>query len=137
MSADVGKVRREHAEEQAKERGCVIVEPKPNELFLDIDSAEEMAYFEKQIRRVAVRWKLTWTASESPSGKMGRYHVYVTFFDRELDHWQRIALQAVLGSDRIRELISVHRLLDGDAAPTLFFEKPEAVRLRAMENPKP
>jgi hypothetical protein len=137
VSADIGKVRRDVAEEQAKARGCVIIEPKPNELFLDIDSADDMAYFEKQIKRVAVRWKCTWTASESPGGKMGRYHVYVTFFDRELDHWQRIALQAVLGSDRVRELISVQRLLDGDAAPTLFFEKPEQVRLRAMESPVP
>jgi len=128
VSADTGKTRRETAEEQAKQKGCVIVEPKPNELFIDIDSADDYAYFEKQIKRVAMRWPCTWRASKSPSGKPGRYHVVVEFAanelgERTLDAWQRIALQAVLGSDRVREIISVQRLLDGDPTPTLFFEK--------------
>lgn len=125
MSADAGKVRRDFAEHQAREKSCVIVEPKPNELFIDIDFEEELEYFKRQIKRVELRWPCTWRAQSSPSGKPGRYHVYVAFIDRELDHWQRIALQAVLGSDRIRELISVQRLLDDDVQPTLFFERAE------------
>jgi hypothetical protein len=124
MSAEIGKLRREHAEEQAKAKGCRVVEPASNELFIDIDSEVDYAYFQKQIKRIEVRWPCAWRATGSPSGKPGRYHVRVVFEgDRRLDHWQRIALQAVLGSDRVRELISVQRLLDGDATPTLFFEK--------------
>ena len=36
---------------------------------------------------------------------------------------ERIALQAVLGSDRMREFLSLYRHLNGDTDPTLFFEK--------------
>jgi hypothetical protein len=125
MSADIGKIRREVAEEQAKAKGCIIVEPKPSELFIDIDSEQDLAYFKKQIVRIELRMPCVWRVQPSPSAKAGRYHVYVDFHPRALDPWQRIAMQAVLGSDRIRELISVQRLLDGDAAPTLFFEKPQ------------
>lgn len=135
MSADGGQTRREHAEEQAKAKGCVVVEPKPNELFIDIDREEDLEFFHKNIVHVAKRCSLT--VEMRPSLRKGHFHVVVRFADRELMLWERIAFQAVLGSDRVRELISVFRLLDGDKAPTLFFEKPEAVRLRAMESPPP
>jgi len=83
VSADTGKLRREAAEEQAKEKGCIIVEPKPNELFIDIDRPEDFSYFINQIKRIQLRWPCAWVHRPSPSGTVGRYHVYVAFENRE------------------------------------------------------
>lgn len=121
MSADGGQTRREHAEEQAKAKGCIVVEPKPNELFIDIDRVEDLEFFYKQIGHITKRCPLSYEVR--PSLRKDHFHVVVCFENRELTEWERIALQAVLGSDRVRELISVFRLLDGDKTPTLFFEK--------------
>lgn len=112
------------ADEDAKARGCVVIKPKPKELFIDIDREADLVWFLKSIDRVANWLPCTWEVKDSPSGVAGRHHVYVTF-ERDLSVWERVALQAVLGSDRTRELLSVLRILSGDPNPTLFFEKEE------------
>lgn len=52
----------------------------------------------------------------------GRAHIYIQF-PRPLSDAERIALQASMGSDRKRELLSLSRILGGtDRQPTTFFE---------------
>lgn len=110
-------------EEAARANGCAIVYPADNELQLDIDSEADFTRFEDQLpilkRTVGVT---TWRVHPSKSGGEKR-HVTVVL-DRDVtDARERILLQALLGSDRKRELLSLVYLNAGRAKPTLFFEK--------------
>ena len=50
-------------------KGLVVVRPKDNELFLDIDDAISLAMFEKLIGILTQRVPCTWVMKPSPSGK--------------------------------------------------------------------
>jgi len=108
----------------AKEKGCVIVAPKPNELFIDIDEEEQLDVFKGQIKRVIEVFgkRVSWNQRSSPSGLPGRYHIVVTL-PVEVTAVERIALQACLGSDLVREILSWARMRLGHDLPTCFFEK--------------
>lgn len=118
--------RREDFMARMIEEGYSIVLPKPNELQIDIDTDEQFAIFTRASESMAKNW---WIDSGLPlvethpskSGLPCR-HVTITLpFD--VTPWQRIALQASLGSDPMRELLSSIRLMKGDVAPTLFVEQ--------------
>lgn len=114
------------AEEVAVSKGCVIRLPRPNELFLDIDSEEAADQARKLIKVAHAHAQIsgdTWTTS--PSGAPGHWHVVVVFHRDVRDEYERVLLQAVLGSDPMRELLSWRRLGLGVAANavSLFFER--------------
>jgi hypothetical protein len=111
------------AEDDAKAKGCVIVLPGVREAFVDIDSLDAYAVFDKHAVKLAEVLPFTYVRRPSPSGRDGHFHVTCTF-ERDLTPVERITIQAVLGSDLMRELLSFRRYVTGDAAPTLFFEKP-------------
>lgn len=114
----------ETAEKQASANGCVVITPKNDELFIDIDDEAGMVAFEKGIENVATLLPCTWEKRPSPSGRDGRFHIVVTLTDRDLESdAERILLQALLGSDRTREVLSWQRMVRGETTPTLFFEK--------------
>lgn len=106
-------------------QGFKIVLPADNELQIDIDDDEQFEIFSRTSESFAKNW---WLDADMPvvevhpskSGLPSR-HVTITLpFD--VTPWQRIALQASLGSDPMRELLSAMRLMKGDIAPTLFVE---------------
>lgn len=106
--------------------GYRIVTPKSNELLVDIDSEEQyetfLANWEVLLRNQSTAFEAKYEEHESRSG-YPRRHVIVTLpFD--VSPWQRIAWQAALGSDPVRELLSAIRLRRGDVHPTLFVEAP-------------
>lgn len=115
---------REHAESKAKEHGYVIRKPQDGELLIDLDCEEDFVLLKEHldtfhayvvpIEQVEV--------TPSPSGSPGHYHAVVTL-GRAISPMERIAYQAVLGSDRKRELLSLARLEHEIALPTIFFEK--------------
>ncbi len=53
--------------------------------------------------------------------KGGKIHIYVTLKE-PITNAERIALQAALGSDPKREILSLARLRRGETTPTLLFE---------------
>lgn len=115
----------ERAHEAARSKGCVVIEPNPNELFIDIDNEDALRTLRRTMKIVRqIEPNVKWTSRPSPSGKAGRYHVVVDM-KREVSAIERIALQAILGSDLVREALSWKRLKLGAASPTLFFEKEE------------
>lgn len=117
--------RMEHAAKAAKEKGLVIVLPKANELFIDIDDAEGLARFEKFFPKVRELIEVErHHIRPSPSGEKDHYHITVVFAHALFDY-ERIALQAILGSDPMREVLSWQRQRNGQENPTLFFERPE------------
>jgi hypothetical protein len=66
---------------------------------------------------------LTYRATKSKSGNT---HVYVTL-PEPLPVFERIALQAILGSDAKREMLNFIRAKRGDSGePILMYEVPKA-----------
>jgi hypothetical protein len=123
----------EEAEEAAAKKGLVIVLPAENELFLDIDCAEDAAVFARHVQILGDEGILgntvisSFKRAPSPSGKEGREHITVTLARPVAGAIERIALQTVLGSDRLHEALALTRALAGAEHPTVFFEKPETI----------
>lgn len=109
----------------AAEQNCTVVYPNANQLQLDIDSQEAQdmhlqllgLYSADPIQLFKV------VLYESTPSKSGHPHRHVTItLQNDITDEQRITLQALLGSDRKRELISLRRLLNGETRVTRFFE---------------
>ncbi len=117
-----GDVANLNADIRAKARGCYVVDPEPNELFIDIDREEDFEFFKKNVNWLKDIVEC-WHVSPSPSGKPGHYHIIVTLKRPVRDAVERIGLQAMLGSDRLREILSLRNALNNSGRPTCFFEK--------------
>lgn len=112
----------EASKAKADELGLVIREPKPNELFLDIDSAYDYAIF---VKHLPILGDIVKSVRETPSKSGGdRKHIVVTLNRNVASLTERVMLQAVLGSDRMRELLSFKRIEAKNRRCTLFFERP-------------
>ena len=98
-----------------------IVLPEPNELFIDIDSAEDYEEFWKnwsvlrQYEKGYVRYNV-----HSKSGLPNR-HIIIEL-KRILSPYERVALQCALGSHRMRELLTVLDYMHHVKDPVFFFE---------------
>lgn len=110
----------------AAARGLVVVKPGPRDLFIDIDDEASLTTFYANLSAVerGLGAKVEMIQRPSPSGKPGRLHLTVRV-PRDVTPLERIALQAILGSDRMREALSWIRLQNQQEHPTLFFERPE------------
>jgi hypothetical protein len=116
-------------EAAALAKGLTVRYPEPNELFIDIDTVEQYAQHLNLLTIFTNHEEIEGTiASVSPSGKPGRFHVVVRLKRPVVDETERVMLQALLGSDTKRELLSWRRIDDGaeDKAISVFFEKPIA-----------
>ena len=109
-------------QKRADERNLDIKYPKANELFVDIDNARDFARFKTLVEMLGrVEDVRSWVDTPSASGGQHR-HVVVTL-GRNITEFERIALQAMLGSDLKREVLSYERLRKGShPQPTVFFE---------------
>jgi len=110
------------AREWATKEGLTVRTPADNELFIDIDNSLEFDQFVRNYdivdRFAGIQNVFTTPSRSKPEGK----HIVVILYNK-ITPLERIALQAILGSDRRREGHSIIRLQDGDREPTLFFEK--------------
>ncbi len=116
-------------QDRAAERGHACKYPAPNELFLDIDTHEGLGRFHAAMAQNKYIQSIVggYDVQPSPSGKAGRFHVVVTL-SKDVDKFERITLQALLGSDLSREILSYQEAQAGVSQPTVFFEKaPQAV----------
>ncbi len=95
-----------------------FIAPKPNELFIDIDSQEE--YEEFLVRLTEFREFFNVTTVERPScSGLPRRHVIVTL-NHEFSVAERLFMQTYLGSDPTKELLSFVRLQINDPSPILL-----------------
>lgn len=109
----------------ARKEGLRVVVPTATQIQIDIDNDADYARYTQaydMLRDLRIYAKLN--ASERPSrnGGEGR-HITIDLGD-DVTPIERIALQAIMGSDFKRELFSLSRVKDGEAIPTLFYEKP-------------
>lgn len=107
------------AERQAKERGCTVEYASPKTLQLDIDSEESREIYEDQLERL--RLMFTVLEVRERASRSGNMHVIITLKER-LSVPERIMLQACMGSDRTREILSYARYQNGDNEPILLFK---------------
>src|SRR6266496_2427089 len=107
---------------EAKADGLEVRLPADNELFLDFDTEEALHVF-YAVKPVFERYfGITNIKQWASRSGLPKRHMVVTL-DRIVTPVVRIALQACLGSDRIRELLGLARIDAGDRHPTLFLEK--------------
>lgn len=116
--------REETAREQAAAKGCRVVLPGDDELFIDVDEVGSWLRFVDNFARMSEYLHAAeYESRPSPSGREGRMHVVVRLGRPVESVYERILLQALLGSDLTREALSWLRAKRGEENPTLFFEK--------------
>jgi len=111
------------AVKEAEANGLLVVYPEDNQLQIDIDSDRAFDIF-LEMKTLLEKYfaVLDVVIGYSRSGAPKR-HVTVTL-DQPIDNYQRVALQAIMGSDRVREFLSYVQHRNGDQHPILFIEKP-------------
>lgn len=118
----------------AKEQGLVVVEPEDNQLLIDIDNGADEAIY-REMLEVLENNGIDYAEEKRTVSRGGNTHIYGRILIEgfkddaaiEVDPLLRVALQACLGSDRKRELLSLLRIvLKLQRTPTLFFETKEA-----------
>ena len=107
-----------------KEQGLTVVLPKDDELQIDIDCDAQYELFQRMYTRLRKEFSEVElvSATISKGGLPGRHIVVKLPFELETP-MERIAFQAALGSDPMRELLSIFRVYNGDSHPTLLVEK--------------
>lgn len=133
VGSDPNQTREQYILEVAQD-GYIPTYPKPNELFLDIDNQGQWETFlrnwEVLVRNLENNHicdydedgnevKMTYTVTPSRSGNK-HIRIKMPWF---LGHMDRIAWQASLGSDPVRELLGCIRCACGDKEPTMLVEK--------------
>lgn len=105
----------------AEKRGFTIVRPGADELLLDLDRPIDVAFM---VDTLAILKDNGFPFEETKRivSKSGHLHVYLKA-PRAVTPLERLALQAMLGSDRKRELLGFLRIENEVPDPTVFFEK--------------
>lgn len=113
--------------EVAAELGLGVTYPASNELYIDLDTNADKARFDR-VFAVFKRFFPVDHVYETPSrSKAEGRHIRILLSRTLADSFERVALQAMLGSDGVREVLAYARILGGDPVPTMFFEKPEVM----------
>ncbi len=110
-----------YAELEAEKYGGQVVYPTQYELQLDLDSEEAVEGFRSRLRWLEKIIPVK-QFGIGPSRSPGKFHAVVELEKPVSSDMERILLQACLGSDPIRELLSYRRVLERDPHPTLFIE---------------
>jgi hypothetical protein len=104
-----------------------LVQPKPNEVFVDLDNEAAQCGFAARWNdfvRVYPNATVQYTTSKS-----GNLHAYVTVPELDpLTMPERIAMQAALGSDPLREMIALNHHRGGYEYASVFFEVKGTIR---------
>jgi hypothetical protein len=113
----------EEARAWAKENGLSgPYLPNDYQLILDIDTKGDMRRFRYAYDLVRDYIGIESVKKRKSANKKHGYHIMVTLRN-PLGAAERIALQAIMGSDSRREAHCLIRFLAGEPNPTMFFEK--------------
>lgn len=115
----------QRAVNQAQIEGLEVVYPKDNQLQIDIDNQHSYSLLQNMLCIVnKFIGPSNYEEKPSKSGNPHKFHVTLTFEDHvKFTGIERLALQAMLGSDRVRELLGYVQEKNGDPHPVLFLEK--------------
>jgi len=115
----------ESAKHKAEKMGCRVEWASDYTLQLDIDSDADFSAFEQQLAMLTDLKLIALTEGYSVRrSRSGNRHINIEL-DDPLDIRDRILFQALLGSDRNREMLSLAGLIKGQKHPVLFFRPKE------------
>jgi len=107
---------------EAQDKGLAVVYPEDNQLQIDIDSNRAFSIF-FEMKSLLEKYFTVIDVKILPSRSgLPKRHVTVTL-DQPINDYQRIALQTMMGSDRVREFLSYIQARNCDPNPILFLEK--------------
>jgi hypothetical protein len=106
----------------AEENDLVVVLPLPNQIQIDIDTDADYVVYAFNYSTIDRIRPITGQSITPSRTKIEGRHITLTFAE-SLTPIERIAFQAILGSDRTREALSLERVYNNDPTPTLFLEK--------------
>lgn len=114
---------------KAAELGLDLVLPEADEVLLDIDDINDYLTMQRLLTALNDRMGVgTAVVHKETRSKNNNWHVYVRF-NRALSDLERVALQACLGSDRMRECLALTEVFThADRPPSVFFEVPSGSR---------
>ncbi len=104
---------------KAAKTGRQVVRPLLNQIFIDLDSQSDLIMFMDRLETFKRFESAGCVVTTSQTDD--HYHAIVTL-DREPSPWERVALQAALGSDRKRELLAIINRVGDMPGPNCFFE---------------
>lgn len=116
----------ETPESAAAKLGLDVVYPRPDQLFIDIDTEQAFTHFQWARNTLDGYGAIGIKSCEqrpSVSGLPFHFHITITLTE-EVTPRERILLQLMLGSDAQRETLSFCALEADAPHPTVFFEKP-------------
>ena len=116
------KLKQQVAFAQAEKNGLKVVVPGDNEIQVDIDSHEIPDEFHDRLELAEDLGLVDRFSDRGSRSKSGNWHVTIRA-SRKLTAVERILLQALLGSDWKREMLSYHRSLHGNTTPSVLFEQ--------------
>ena len=117
-----GKPNSKRAEDLAVKENLTVVYPGDDEVLIDIDNEHSFQVYMKHMQVISKHLGiLSENVQPSRNKKEGR-HVTLRM-KSPVTELERIAIQACLGSDRMRETLGFIQYKNGDPHPTLFLEK--------------
>jgi hypothetical protein len=142
MNSDVSKSSHtDHAEYARQElvingldKEWEVVVATPYTIQIDIDSKELPETFHRLLGILEERTG-SWIDYSVSTSKSGNKHVILTL-PNSMDVYDRIAWQAIFGSDPIREAVHLVSVMHGERNPILLFQRKFAGQLTAGEVPK-
>jgi hypothetical protein len=108
--------------QHGRDLGYDVNIPADDGVQLDIDDPMDLFVLEEQLKILRQHYSIKEKRRTVSPG--GNTHVYLRF-QNPLTAAERIALQAALGSDRKRELLSLIRHFNGEDTPTVLYERPK------------
>lgn len=111
----------ETARAKAERYGCDILYSTPRTLLLDIDSEDALERYYTALHMLADNGVYIVESDNIFISRSGKRHIVVTLKDRDYSLIERIMLQALLGSDINRELLTYIGSLHGQENPCLLF----------------
>jgi len=125
-----GKIRtNQQMKEWAEQANCTFEEADEQTLFIDIDTKEQLITFWSNIVLADSLFNIDKRRSKISikDSKSGGDHKHIrVHLPHKFSAIERVLLQACLGSDLKRELISMKRVQDGEENVIVFFEKKES-----------
>lgn len=112
----------------AEREGLTCILPRACEVLLDLDKGAVVSdAVMKAIRRTDSTPLTLFSDALTTISKSGNRHMYFRA-NRDLTNVERILLQACLGSDPVREILSFFRDTLSSEAPTVLFETPTGAK---------
>lgn len=110
---------------RARVLGLQVVEPKPNEIQLDLDSVRAVRQFTSQLQQLEYAGLTRgWSYQMMPSRARNHMHVVIAL-PRPVPLRTRVLLAALLGSDLKREMFNYIRVLTRRRYPVVLFRPKE------------